>query len=161
MQVFILITVHRPGVDRPRGARGDPRKAHVARWTAPGVRCAAVGIRCKFGRCKIRSAYVSTAHAKCLSLKTVSRAKRLSCPAPYGALRVPPAGTLSVKFTCHRRSATKPQIVSITPNGQEPCRKPYADPSQQDKAKARMNQGYASPANRLSTWRRPRISRIG
>jgi hypothetical protein len=43
-----------------------------------------------------------------------------------------------------RRMATRDQIASTRPNGHAPCRNPYADPSAQDAAKAKMNQWLRS-----------------
>lgn len=45
---------------------------------------------------------------------------------------------------CHRRTATAAQIDSTSPNGQAPCRNPYTEPSAQEAANARMNQGLRS-----------------
>src|SRR5437879_2988911 len=41
----------------------------------------------------------------------------------------------------HRRAATPAQTASTIPNGQAPCRKPYAEPIKHEAAKARTNHG--------------------
>ena len=45
---------------------------------------------------------------------------------------------------CQRRTATTVQMASTTPNGQAPCKKPYADPRAHDPANANTNQWLRS-----------------
>jgi hypothetical protein len=53
--------------------------------------------------------------------------------------RIYPGGYFETPSCRHRRTATIAQIASITPKGHAPWRKPYADPSKQDPANAKIN----------------------
>jgi hypothetical protein len=63
---------------------------------------------------------------------------------PATDYRYPFPCRLALAFVRQRRTATTAQIASITPNGQAPCKKPYAEPSAQEMANARTNHGLRS-----------------
>jgi hypothetical protein len=54
-------------------------------------------------------------------------------------VRYPVAAYLERAATAQRRIATTDHTASTNPNGQAPCKKPYAEPRMQAPAKARMN----------------------
>src|SRR5207247_10480969 len=73
--------------------------------------------------------------------------------------RAGPCSGLGSTRVDQRRTATPDQIASITPKGQAPRRKPYAEPRAHAAAKARTNQrlrtSSAKPMSMAVTEQRP------